>query len=294
MFFDTDVSGTNAAANSDAIIAALAAAGGWGNGNKLQIDTSINVLRADSTTPHMTFTHNGDWSSPDCDMFDVPVPAGGNVEGETGYACTMGGDCHLLVMDADAKQLYELWEADIESRRLHRVGCLARWDTTAAYTDTLRGDQCTSADAAGFPMSPMLFTADEVAAGSIDHAVRFILPNDRLQKGYVRPATHGTKTTGGSDAPFYGVNLRLRPDFDLSSLPSDGARVVAKALQTYGMYMADGGNIALTARDDRNSTAKWDGLLDTHDLAALKVTDFDGDRPRPGDPADARLHAVAA
>ena len=41
------------------------------------------------------------------------------------------------------------------------------------------------------------------------------------------------------------------------------------------MYQADGGNIALTAQDDRYSTAKWAGLLDPHDLAALKVTDFD-------------------
>jgi serine/threonine-protein kinase len=274
MFFDQNVAGIDPAANSGAIIAALSAAGGWGNNNTFQIDTSINVLRADSTTPHQTFTQGPDWSSPDCDMFDVPVPADGNVEGETGYACTGGGDCHLLVMDDDAHYLYELWEADIEGSGFV-ASCLARWDTTATYTDTLRGDQCTSADAAGFPIAPMLFTADEVAAGSIDHAIRFILPNDRLQRNYVRPATHGTNTTGGSDAPYYGVHLRLRADYDLSTLPSDGARVVAKALQTYGMYQADGGNIALTARDDRDSTAKWDGLLDSHDLAALKVEDFD-------------------
>ena len=138
----------------------------------------------------------------------------------------------------------------------------------------LRGDQCTSADAAGFPIAPLLFTADEVAAGEIAHAIRFILPNDRVRRGYVRPATHGTSTTGGTNAPAYGVHFRLRADYPVDSLPA-GARVVARAMQKYGMYHADGGNIALTAASDRYTTAKWDGLLDPQDLAALRVEDFE-------------------
>lgn len=278
MFFDTDVSTAPVAGNSGAILSSLRAAGGWGNGDKFQIDFSINVLGADAATPHKAFAKGADWADPDCDVADVPIPDGGNVEGNGGYACADGGDCHLLVMDEAAHTLYELWEASIESSgsgATFTASCLAKWDTSIAYTNTLRGAQCTSADAAGFPMAPMLFTADEVAAGSIDHAIRFILPNDRLQQGYVAPATHGTRTSGGADAPFYGFQLRLRADFDLASLPSDGARVVAKALQKYGMYQADGGNIALTGRDDRGSTAKWADVLDSHDLASLKVEDFE-------------------
>jgi serine/threonine-protein kinase len=149
------------------------------------------------------------------------------------------------------------------------------WNTNMTYTDTLRGDQCTSADAAGYPISPLLFTADEVAAGHIDHAIRFILPNDRVRRGYTRPATHGTSTTGSSSAPPYGVHLRLRADYPIDSLPSEGAKVVARALQKYGMYHADGGQIALTAQSDRHTTAKWAGLLEATDLAALKVEDFE-------------------
>ena len=124
-------------------------------------------------------------------------------------------------------------------------------------------------------IAPLLFSADEVAAGKIDHAIRFILPNDRIKQSYVHPASHGTRTTGGANAPSYGVHLRLRADFDLNSLPSAGARVVARAMQTYGMYHADGGNIALTAQSDLHTTAKWAGLLDTRDLTSLKVEDFE-------------------
>jgi serine/threonine-protein kinase len=46
-------------------------------------------------------------------------------------------------------------------------------------------------------------------------------------------------------------------------------------MQKYGMYHADGGNIALTAQSDRYTIAKWAGLLGPRDLAALRVEDFD-------------------
>jgi serine/threonine-protein kinase len=274
MFFNTDVSALTKASNSDQIIAALASEGGWGNGNVMQIDTEIDVLSADNTTPMKSFTPTSDFYTPDCDQAQIPVPAGGDVEGETGYTCTGDGDCHLIVYQSDSKTLYEMWRANIASNGTFDGGCLAVWDGTKVYTDALRGEQCTSADAAGFPIAPLLFTADEVAAGHIDHAIRFILPNDRDQVGFVPPATHGTSTTGSSTASYYGVHLRLRADYPIDSLPA-GAQVVARAMQKYGMYQADGGNIALTAQSDRHTTAKWADLLGSKDLAALQVSDFE-------------------
>ena len=274
MFFNTDVSGTPKASNSDQIISALSSEGGWGNGNVMQIDFEIDVLSADAATPMKSFTPTGDFFTPDCDLQQVPVPSGGNVEGETGYACTGDGDCHLIVFQRDSQTLYEMWRANMTSNAF-QGGCLAVWHGNKVYTDVLRGNQCTSADAAGYPIAPLLFTADEVAAGHIDHAIRLILPNDRGQVGFVRPATHGTDTSGGSTAPYYGVHLRLRADYPIDSLPSEGAKVVARAMQTYGMYHADGGNIALTAQSDRHTTAKWANLLGSKDLAALRVEDFE-------------------
>ena len=67
----------------------------------------------------------------------------------------------------------------------------------------------------------------------------------------------------------YGSRLRLRGDYDLSSLPSDAARTVATALIKYGMFMADGGGIYISATDDIASA------IDTHDLAALQPSDFE-------------------
>ena len=272
MFWNRDVAGIAKAANSDSIISTLSSSGGWGTG-RMQIDFAIDVLTADASTPKQTFTTTDDFYSPDCDHVPMPVPAGGNVEDESGYACTGGGDCHLIVNDTSSHTLYEMWRANITST--FQGGCLAVWNTAQAYTGALRGDQCTSADAAGYPIAPLLFTADEVAAGHIDHAIRFILPNSRVKRGFVKPATHGTFTSGGVNAPPYGVHLRLRANYPIDSLPSEGAKVVARAMQTYGMYHADGGNIALTAQSDRHTQHKWTGLLGPLDLAGLQVSDFE-------------------
>jgi serine/threonine-protein kinase len=122
----------------------------------------------------------------------------------------------------------------------------------------------------------LLFNADEIASGSINHAIRFILPNPRMRAGvYVHPATHAGAPRGPFNAPPMGAHLRLKADYDLSRL-TPAAQVVARAMQKYGMYLSDGGNIALTAQSDADTQAKYaDVEFGSHDLQPLKVTDFE-------------------
>jgi serine/threonine-protein kinase len=249
--------------------------GGWGLG-RMQIDFSMQVLRADAKTPMRTFKKTNEFYSPDCDHAPIPVPVDGALEGEKGYECNGGSDCHLIVVHEPTNKLYELWRGDIRGG-VFKGGCMAIWDLSRDYGNTGRGKGCTSADAAGFPIAPLLFTADEVAAGEIKHAIRFILPNKRIRHNtYVPPATHATSAAkGGVNAPPYGARLRLRADYPIDSLPSNGAKVVARAMQKYGIMLADGGRVALTAQSDRFTKAKWSGLLGSKDLKAIKVTDFD-------------------
>jgi hypothetical protein len=271
-----DVSASPKSTESDKIITGLQAAGGWGGGS-FRVDYSIEVLRATSTTPFRTFTTTSDFYSPDCDKVPMPVPVGGALEGESGYACAGDGDCHLIVIDPGSSKLYEMWRANITSTAFYG-GCLAVWDLKKKYPDTLRGKGCSSADAAGFPITAMLGSADEVAAGEIKHALRFILPNARIQDGmYVAPATHSTgPTAGGPNTPPYGVRFRLRSTFPVDSLASSGAKVVARALMKYGMFLADGGTIALTLQSDRFTKANWSSYaMDGSSLTALKVSDFE-------------------
>lgn len=270
------VAGAPKDAQSDAVIAWLAAAGSFGLG-RVQIDFSIEVLRAGADAPFHGFYPTEDFYEPDCDLAPVPVPPGGALEGEAAYDCAGDGDCHLIVVHEPTRTLYEMWRSLGAAADPFDGGCLAVWDLARLYGPAGRGDQCTSADAAGLPIAPLLFSADEVASGEIAHAIRFILPNARIRhRTYVRPATHATgAASGGANAPPYGARLRLRADYPLDALPNEGARVVARALQTYGMILADGGSVALTAQSDRFTRAKWEGLLGPRDLDDLQMTDFE-------------------
>jgi hypothetical protein len=285
--WNTAVDQDPVSSQSATIIGWLASNGGWGNNNTFQIDLSMNVLCADASTPLKPFQNtatNNDPSfcGPDCDVghTSFPVPPNGAVEGEAGYACNGGGDCHMLVVDLSRNWLWEMYGAynPADPNNFYSVGGATIWDLGHAYSPSLRGDGCTSSDAGGFPVAAMLFSADEIKAGHIDHAIRFILPNARIRAGtYVHPGTHTTgATSGGSNAPPYGVRFRLRAGFPLASLPSDGARVVATAMQKYGLFLADGGNIALTAADDRFTQHKWtDVSVDSQSLASIQVSDME-------------------
>jgi serine/threonine-protein kinase len=264
-------------AQSSQIINGISASGGWGNG-KMQIDFSLVVLQGNySTVTKKSFTKTGDFYTPDCDFTPIPIPPNGAIEGETGYTCVSDGDCHLIVHDTSTKRLYEMWRANINGSTFNG-GCLAMWNTGKTFLPNGRGDGCTSADAGGFPIASLLFTVEEVVTNQlVDHAIRFILPNNRIRrKTYVYPATHATSSTGvDPTSPPYGARLRLKSTFNLTALPNNYARVVARAMQTYGIVLSDGGNVALTAASDRFSTAKWSGKLGSNDLTKIKITDFD-------------------
>ena len=281
-----DVSGAAKSDRSDAILQALTDAGGWGNDNVLQTDFSIAIFNADSNTPRMDVVGIEDYcgGGPDCDSVptQMPVPEDANIEGSQDLSCDISGDtegqgdCHLLVADRDEQKLYELYQANQAGDSM-TTQAMFIWDLNKSYPDNLRGDQCTSADAAGFPIAAMTPTADEVASGAVNHALRFILPNDRMKADvYVHPATHaGGPESAEPDAPPYGVRFRLKPGFDESGY-SDSEKVIIKALKSHGMLLADGGDIALTFADDRNNTAKWADLgIDAQSFSDIGVDQFE-------------------
>jgi hypothetical protein len=281
-----DISAAAVDSQSATIMGALDARN-WGDSGDRQtlgIDFSFEVNCAAPSVTRRTYTQMDD-TQPDCDLAAVPVPAGGKTEGAGDYACD-GGDCHLIVYQGT--RLYELYQADITGGAAtggtFTGTCLAIWDLTRDYwnpanrsPDYSRGDACDGGTASDLPIAPMLITAEELNAaiagdGIIHHALRFTIKNNRIRStGYVHPATHYafSGTTGGPDTLPTGARLRLRGDYPLASLPSDAARVVARTLQRYGMYLADGGNIFISATTD---TAD---LMNNSFVGALKPGDFE-------------------
>jgi hypothetical protein len=145
-----------------------------GNDNVLQTDFAIPIFFADADSPRMEVVEV---------PAEMPVPADAYIEGSEDFSCDVAQeDCHLLVVDRDEGKLYELYQANEVGEQMTAGGFFV-WDLNKEYPDTLRGSQCTSADAAGFPIAAMTPTADEVASGELSHALRFILPNDRMKEG---------------------------------------------------------------------------------------------------------------
>jgi len=277
--WNQNISGAAVHADSTSMISTLAGLGGFGLG-RMQIDFGFHVVRAAAGAPTRTIaSHPEGYYSPDCEPIGtaMPVPAGAAIEGQSGLVCNnLGDDCHLLVLQG--RTLYEAYGATAQGGSQLQAWCLAIWNLDAAYPPSGRGEHCTSADAAGFPIAPLLWNADDVAAslaadpaggGDLGHALRFILPNERMANDpslggeggrlYVRPASHAGSPSGPVGSIPYGAHLRLRADFPLTGY-NPAARVVLNTMKRYGIVLSDGGSVALTAESDLYTTTQWADL----------------------------------
>src|SRR5881227_1906551 len=166
------------------------------------------------------------------DAGPMPVPPNALIEG---YPNPDDGDRHVLVLDRNGCWIYELYRA-FKRNGAWQADATAIWDMTI---NEQRPYTWTSADAAGLPIFPGLARYDEVAAGTINHALRFTVPT--TQRAYVLPATHWASTTTDPNAPPMGLRLRLKASFNISGYPADD-QVILTAMKKYGMILADNGS----------------------------------------------------
>ena len=145
-----------------------------------------------------------------------------------------GSDAHALMVNVETCTLFELYDAHWSGGDPD-AGSGAVFDL---WSNELRTVGWTSADAAGLPILPGLVRYDEVAAGEIDHAIRFTV--DCTTRRYVWPARHQAGVSDRSCPPM-GARFRLRAGFGLAGF-TDDAKVVLRALQRYGMMLADNGS----------------------------------------------------
>lgn len=147
-----------------------------------------------------------------------------------------GGDHHVLTVDTSTCTLYEMFAATRQSDGSWQAGSGAVFDLRS---NAQRPSGWTSADAAGLAILAGLVRYEEVAAGRIDHAIRFTAP--LTQRAFIWPATHHASSSTDPNRPPMGAWFRLRTDYDTSGLAPQ-ARVVAEALKTHGMILADNGS----------------------------------------------------
>ena len=177
------------------------------------------------------------------DVARAPFPITTPIEGAPadcdGWPDTYIGDSHVLVLDRRACMLYETFST-------HR--CNGAWN---AFSETIwdmqSGEQrpwgWTSADAAGLAIFPGLVRYDEVAAGAINHAIRFTMQQTKNNNNggyFVSPASHASGNIWGS-LNIMGMRIRLKAGFDISGY-SAANKVILTAMKKYGMILADNGS----------------------------------------------------
>ncbi len=220
--------------NSDQMIATIGLGDpvhpDFGSGTWEGAPIGIPFTAVSGSQPAVPVTFDFDDES---DPGPYPIPPNAPIEGGPGS----DGDRHVIVVDRDRCLLYEMFDARPQSGGASwTAGSGARWDLKS---NALRPAGWTSADAAGLPILPGLARHDEVAAGAIDHALRFTVR--RTRRAFIYPARHYASSLTDPNLPAMGQRLRLKASVNISALPQQ-ARVIAQALKTYGMLVADNGS----------------------------------------------------
>ena len=232
-FWHADVSALPRHANSDAFVASIGAGSGlkadFGSGLWNGGPIGIPFVAVGAGQPMVPVTFEYDDES---DPGPYPIPANPPIEG----GAQSDGDRHVLVVDANSCRLYELYASYPANNGSWTAGSGAVYDMRS---NAMRPAGWTSADAAGLPILPGLVRYEEIASGSINHAIRITVP--RTQNAYIWPARHFASSRTDANLPPMGLWLRLRADFDISSFPRD-AQIILQALKTHGAIVADNGS----------------------------------------------------
>ena len=212
------------------------------------------------TTPKSRVTFD---YADESDKGPYPIPPNVPIEGQP--RVSNDGDRHAVIVDRDSCRLYELFA-------LHRAS--GHWAAGSGAIFDLRSNRLrpaswTSADAAGLPILPGLARWDgDASTGAIRHALRFTV--ERTRRAYIYPARHYASSSDDPSLPPMGLRVRLKAGVDISHLPRQ-ARIVAQAMKTYGMILADNGSNWYVSGAP---SAKWSNDQ-LHALGGLTGSDFE-------------------
>ncbi len=220
---------------------------------------TVPVWMADSSTPEYKVTCTQGYCGPDFDH--VPIPDGAVPD--------PGNDAHMLILDLGRHTSWDLWLAQRSPN--------GSWTAGFGTTFDLNGDGVKpygqgSARGSGFPLAAGLIYADEVRAGHIRHAL--VMGYDWPRNCLVYPASTNCGLSTDPNAIPIGARLQLDPSLNLDSLGlSPGARVVARAMQEYGLYIGDNTyGLSLYAESFYGKPVDgWAGLLRENDLVGIPI-----------------------
>lgn len=207
--------------------------------------------------------------TPELNGIAFPIPAQVDMKREQGAFTTDGNnDHHLFIVNRDSCTFYETYQQFSGAC----VGCTAQsgWTYSSTTYDQPSGG---TTDAAGLPLGPLTIHLSEIKAGAIQHALRFTGCAGCISNQSIWPATGSTGAQPG--APPMGARFRLRSTYDVSRFPP-AAQIVLRALQQYGMFLADIGTTGtISASSDVTEDSVVASQLQSIWTAGITLSDFD-------------------
>ncbi len=195
----------------------------------------------------------------------VPIP--------TNAQAGNGSDAQITFWDPVAETEYGFWQFARNGAGNYTATNGNRYHTGSGYygrfADGLAGR------GAGTPYFSGLVRPWEMAQGRIDHALSFAYNSPAAEFRYPASSSDGEGVTGVD--PPEGARLQLDPaltEGDLINLGLNAnARVIARALQVYGMFIIDNSGSSKIYLEDR-STANWDASFTRNLVSALPWSRF--------------------
>ena len=261
--YNKNISTASIDPNSAAYIASVQQAG---DTKSFYASTGVEKLNlATNSTSMMTVSRKVSYHT-----FPVPYPW------TSGFYIEPLSDAHAIVVQSQSCHLYESYGTTYSGGVLSAYSG-ANWDLTKPFVPLAPGTP--SAMASGLPLFAGMVTWTDYQSGVIAHPLNWAAIAGSVSKyGFVPPASDtdqlAFKGTSSYQLP-YGAHLRLKASFSTAGWGPE-ATMVAQAMKTYGIYLADTGSSgnALYFANAADGTNPWSSS-DLSSLSKVHVSDFD-------------------
>lgn len=187
----------------------------------------VPIFYADGNTPTYTVHCLENWGTCGLEGRSVPIPDNATP--------SSGSDAAMVVVDFTNKLSWEFWGAKKNG---------GTWTTDWGGVISTSGKGVDAAASlptgAGIPRLAGVIRVYEMKQGHIDHALIFASSNS-CRNGFRSPAVKTDGQSTRSDCIPEGMRIQLDPRVNVNAIAgiTEGEKIIAKALQTYGAYCMD-------------------------------------------------------
>ncbi|MEE8574986.1 MAG: hypothetical protein V3T30_06190 [Thermodesulfobacteriota bacterium] len=195
-------------------------------------------------------------------------------------------DGHMLLIDPKLRKSWDFSRAKKRGDGSWRATRVDIWDLNGeGVRAPFEGKRwwMQGARGSGFPLIAGLIRVEEIEAGVINHALAYATPINR-KTGYPGGEAElcsppASRTDGRGVGPGFipvGARMQLDPELDLDKLGlTKATKVIAKAMQVYGMYNSDGaGTFKLYLQNLGPEDETYKKYGDFRDLKKIPIESF--------------------